>query len=110
MTGFRTQGAGQHGGHPTPLNKVFVIKDGQKSQVKNPRHTTLHFKHGDHYLVMSGGGAGVGDPAERDPEAVLMDVKNGLVSVQMAKEIYKTAIDPKKMQILKKETSQLRRA
>jgi len=109
MTGFRTQGAGQHGGHPTPLNKVFVIQDGKKRPIENPRQTTIHFKPGDHYLVMSGGGAGVGNPAQRDPAAVLMDVKNGLVSAEMARAVYKVAIDIKKMQVLEKETMALRR-
>lgn len=59
---------------------------------------------------MSGGGAGVGNPAERDPEEVLMDVKNELVSIQMAKDVYKVVIDPEKMQVLKKETLALRKA
>ena len=32
---------------------------------------------------MTGGGAGVGPAEERDPEAVLTDVRNELVSIQM---------------------------
>ncbi len=109
MSGFTTQGPGQHGGEPTPLNKVYVIQDGKKTQVKDPR-LPIQFKHGDHFIIMSGGGAGVGKPSERDPEEVLADVKNELVSVQMAKDVYKVAIDPAKMQILEKETLALRNA
>ena len=107
MSGFSTHGLGQHGGQPTPFNKVYIIHDGVKTQVKDPR-LPIHFKHGDHFLISSGGGAGVGNPEERDPEDVLMDVKNELVSIQMAKDVYKVIIDPEKMQILEDETSVLR--
>jgi N-methylhydantoinase B len=109
MSGFSTQGPGQGGGEPTPLNKVYIIHEGKKTQIKDPR-LPIHFKNGDHFLIMSGGGAGVGKPSERDPEEVLADVKNELVSIQMAKDVYKVAIDPGKMQILEKETRALRKA
>jgi N-methylhydantoinase B len=107
MSGFSTQGPGQHGGEPTPFNKVYVIREGKETQVKDPR-LPIHFKHGDHFIIMSGGGAGVGNPSERDPEEVLADVKNELVSIQMARDVYKVVIDPGKMQILEKETLALR--
>jgi N-methylhydantoinase B len=107
MSGFSTQGPGQHGGEPTPFNKVYVIREGKETQVKDPR-LPIHFKHGDHFIIMSGGGAGVGNPSERDPEEVLADVKNELVSIQVAKDVYKVVIDPGKMQILEKETLALR--
>ena len=49
-------------------------------------------------------------PPRKHPEAVLADVKNELVSVQMAKDVYEVVIDPAKMQILEKETLALRNA
>ena len=109
MSGFSTQGPGQHGGEPTPLNKVYVIQEGKKTQIKDPR-LPIHFKHGDHFIIMSGGGAGVGNPSEREPEEVLTDVKNELVSIEKAKDVYKVIIDPGKMQVLEKETRALRKA
>jgi N-methylhydantoinase B len=109
MSGFSTHGPGQHGGEPTPFNKVYIIQEGKKTQVKDPR-LPIQFKHGDHFIIMSGGGAGVGKPSERDPEEVLADVKNELVSIRMAKGVYKVAIDPDKMRILEKETLALRNA
>ncbi len=39
------------------------------------------------------GGGGYGDPHDRPPEAVLEDVRNGLVSPQQAEAIYGTVID-----------------
>jgi N-methylhydantoinase B len=70
----------------------------------------IQLKYGDHLIILSGGGAGVGRPSERDPEEVLADVKNELVSVQKAKDVYKVVIDPAKMQVLAKETLALRNA
>ena len=47
---------------------------------------------GDRLLVEIPGGGGLGNPIEREPEAVLQDVVRGLVSGDMAREIYKVAI------------------
>lgn len=38
--------------------------------------------------VVTGNGAGLGDPKKRDPEAVRQDVKNGYISAERAEEIY----------------------
>lgn len=107
MDGFFTQGLGQAGGYPTPHNKAFKISDGVQTEITEPRGRTP-FKNGDHFVVMNGGGAGVGRPEERDPQAVLEDVRNELVSIQMAKDVYKVAIDPEKLQVIEDETQRLR--
>ena len=44
------------------------------------------------YMRMSSGG-GYGDPLEREPECVLNDVEDGIVSRQEAREIYGVAIE-----------------
>ncbi|MCB1424952.1 MAG: hydantoinase B/oxoprolinase family protein, partial [Notoacmeibacter sp.] len=38
--------------------------------------------------VVTGNGGGLGDPKQRDPEAVAADVKNGLITPERAREIY----------------------
>ncbi|MEM6610290.1 MAG: hydantoinase B/oxoprolinase family protein [Pseudomonadota bacterium] len=43
---------------------------------------------GDVIRVITGNGGGYGDPKARDPEAVALDVKNGLLSAERAREIY----------------------
>ena len=43
-------------------------------------------------VVSSPGGGGFGDPLERDPEQVLRDVRDGVVSVQAALERYGVVI------------------
>ena len=64
----------------------------------------------DTYVAMSGGsaGAGVGRPEERDPEAVRMDVKNELVSIDEAKNIYKVICNHNTLEIDYESTKTLR--
>ncbi|MEZ4624581.1 MAG: hypothetical protein R2843_07275 [Thermomicrobiales bacterium] len=47
---------------------------------------------GDLVTVRSPGGGGYGDPHKRDPQAVLDDVKFGLVSIDSARNDYGVAI------------------
>jgi N-methylhydantoinase B len=47
----------------------------------------------------TGGGGGYGPPMERDPHAVLEDVKGGYVSLERAKEDYGVVISAKEMKI-----------
>jgi N-methylhydantoinase B/oxoprolinase/acetone carboxylase alpha subunit len=44
--------------------------------------------------VETAGGGGFGDPRRRDPHSVLRDVRNGLVTVQAARDVYGLDIDP----------------
>jgi N-methylhydantoinase B len=48
---------------------------------------------GDTFRVVTAGGGGHGDPHERDPAAVLEDVRDGLVSPGAAREIYGVDLD-----------------
>lgn len=43
---------------------------------------------GDTVTFLSQGGGGYGDPTRRDPEAVLWDVRRGLVSAEVARDAY----------------------
>jgi N-methylhydantoinase B len=47
---------------------------------------------GDRLVLELPGGAGMGDPAARDPLHVARDVRDGLVSVRNARELYKVAL------------------
>jgi len=38
------------------------------------------------------GGAGMGDPGERAPDLVARDVRDGLVSLENARSVYRVAI------------------
>jgi len=72
-------------------------------------HRPLTLAGGDHVVVRSAGGAGVGDPVKRDPEAVAADVANELVSVRMAREVYKVVVAPDTLDLDRAATEELRR-
>src|SRR4029453_1221678 len=48
---------------------------------------------GERVRIMTGGGGGYGPPAERDPEALRRDVREGYVSAEGARRDYGPAAD-----------------
>ena len=106
--GWHTQGKGLQGGSPSVLNKSYIIRGDEKIRVREP-HIPQNLKAGDVFVARTGGGAGVGRPEERDPEAVRMDVKNELVSIKMARDVYKVIIDPETLQVYDVATERLRK-
>jgi acetone carboxylase, alpha subunit len=50
-------------------------------------------KQGELYMISQGAGGGFGDPLERDPEAVMADLREDLVSDWTAREIYRVVYD-----------------
>lgn len=63
---------------------------------------------GDIVEVISSGGGGFGDPAQREPEKVLKDVLNGVVSVENARDIYRVDVDVENRCIREAQTEELR--
>jgi len=106
-SGWLVSGQGQQGGYPTPLNKCFIRRGDTKIPVKNP-HAVQNLKKGDILVSKGGGGAGVGNPWERDPEAVRTDVINDIVSLEAAKKIYKVKLNPDSLEIDHEATRKLR--
>ena len=62
----------------------------------------------DVWIGHSSGGGGYGDPLERDAEAVLESVFEGLLSIECAEEVYGVAINRAMMTIDFAKTKQLR--
>jgi N-methylhydantoinase B len=80
---------GRDGGHDGGPG-VVRLKGG-----RNLRTTGLQgIPDGDRWILELPGGAGRGDPATRDPALVARDVRDGLVSRPVARDVYKVAIDP----------------
>lgn len=48
---------------------------------------------GEVYMICQGAGGGYGDVLDRDPRSVIKDVEEGLVSPQLATDIYKVVFD-----------------
>jgi N-methylhydantoinase B len=59
-----------------------------------PSRYSDHVLHpGDVFSLETPGGGGLRNPRERDPQRVVNDVRNGYVTQQKAREIYRVAID-----------------
>src|SRR5437660_2550701 len=81
---------GLRGGLDGAVNGVEITApDGA---VRHVRKATQHpIAAGERVRIMTGGGGGYGPPAERDPEAVRRDVREGYVSGEAARRDYGAA-------------------
>src|SRR5262249_61407321 len=73
-------------------------------------HCMQMLEHGDEVIKLSSGGAGIGDPTEREPDAVLRDVVNEFITIEAAKRIYGVVIDAEAMTVDSEATAELRRS
>lgn len=99
---------GLFGGHDGGLNTLRLsmpdggVRDwGSKEAVAIPRGTICDSIHG--------GGAGYGDPFERDPEMVVGEVREGLLSVERAREAYGVVVAADGGGYDREQTARLRR-
>jgi len=89
--GDATHPPGAAGGQPGPLCTAYIRRSDERIPVKP--HRMYQVRTGDVVVKVSGGGAGVGNPLERDPEKVLNDVRNELISVAAARNVYGVVIE-----------------
>jgi N-methylhydantoinase B len=100
---------GAQGGTEGALNIIQLEYPGEgarrtlttKDLVQNVPTPTFYFQ-------QAGGGGGWGDPRLRPAEKVLHDARNGVVSVEKARELYGVAIDPVRWTVEEAETARLR--
>jgi N-methylhydantoinase B len=76
--------------------------------VSPSKFANIRLREGDEVVIESAGGAGFGDPFERDPQLVRQDVLEGLVGRESAKRDYGVAFD-KRLAIDEARTAALRR-
>ncbi len=90
---FASEPWGLHGGAPGRSGRAFIVrKDGAREDLPSKKMIVLH--PGDQLWEYIAGGAGYGDPLERDPAAVLGDVLDGKVSRETARESYGVVLTP----------------
>ena len=106
--GDHTHPPGAAGGENGPLCEAFIKRDG--AVVPVPSHRMVRVQTGDVVVKISGGGGGVGDPFEREPQQVLNDVRNEMVGVKSAAETYGVVIDPNRWTVDEPATARLRKA
>ncbi len=91
-------------------NEVWLRLDGREVRdLPNAKVMVQRLKVGDTFTLASGGGGGFGDPGQRDPGAVALDVAEGYVSAEEARAIYRVALSPDG-RVDGAETSRLRSA
>ncbi|MCD6445763.1 hydantoinase B/oxoprolinase family protein [Candidatus Bathyarchaeota archaeon] len=84
---------GLYGGKPGAKGEFYLVRKGKHVKLKSK--STVKMEKGDIFIARTPGGGGYGKPYERDPELVLRDVLNGLVSVESARKNYGVIIDQK---------------
>jgi N-methylhydantoinase B len=77
---------GLFGGKPGRVAQYFLRRDDKEIPLGSK--TTLQIEPGDMISFRTCGGGGYGPPFERDPSLVLLDVRDGMVSVERAREEY----------------------
>ncbi len=101
---------GLFGGRDGTLNRIELrYPDGSVYRATSKDMVT-GVPSGTIYRQEAGGGGGYGDPKERPVEVVAAEVRNGIVSVEAAREIYGVALDPETSEVDEEETRTLRGA
>jgi N-methylhydantoinase B len=88
------------------VTKKYLVEDGESREL--PWHELIPIAAGQRYIASPGGGGGIGDPFEREVEAVLLDVRNEFVSVEAAREEYGVVVDPQTLELDVDATERLR--
>ncbi len=102
-----TAPSGLKGGKRAPPYVLKIIRsDGTVIDADTNTFYTIY--KGDIVEIYSSGGGGFGDPFEREPEKVLEDVRNELISIESAERDYGVVINPDTLEIDWERTEQLR--
>lgn len=82
------------GGTDARPSNVFKVnlKTGEKTQMDQFGQVDLNDPH-ERFLALNSTGAGYGDPLERDPEKVRWDVREEIISLERARDIYGVILD-----------------
>jgi N-methylhydantoinase B len=94
---------GYHGGHAGATGLILQ----NEATPLHPKRK-IFFQKGDRVRFHTPGGGGLFPPESRDPQRVLDDVRNGLVSLEAAEQIYRVAIKNDRWQVDWDRTRQLR--
>jgi N-methylhydantoinase B len=99
---------GLYGGSPGGPSENYLNPDTDGRLL--PSKLTMTIRRGDVFRHVLAGAGGFGDPLERDPQAVLRDVRNELLSPAKAEADYGVAIDTARWSVDEAATRQRRAA
>ncbi|MEA2927973.1 MAG: N-methylhydantoinase [Hyphomicrobiales bacterium] len=88
---------GLYGGSPGQPSENYLNPDENGRLL--PSKLTMTIRKGDVFRHVLAGGGGWGDPLERNPQAVLRDVRNELLSAARAKADYGVIVDTKNWRV-----------
>jgi N-methylhydantoinase B len=93
-TGHTCAPFGLFGGLPGAVADHWIIDHATGKVVKHLKNASDTIcKSNQRWDAVTGGGGGFGDPIERDPEAVRDDARDGFVSLEAARDIYKVVLN-----------------
>ncbi len=93
-----------------PARPSYFVLDPEGAARRLPSKATVVVPAGGTISIQTPGGGGYGPPLERDPRAVLEDVRSGKVSIGRAREVYGVVMDAERWVIDEEATRGLRQA
>jgi len=106
---------GMAGAPPAQLGSMYIVRAGTKKKELYRTMDMTDMFPGDVLVTRSSGGAGWGNPLKRDPERVRLNVRDGFLSIERARDVYgvvltqKDSKNPESVAIDAKATKQLRK-
>ena len=94
------------GSSATPSKCVITASDGSEKPL--PSKVTTSVSNNEVIRTQTPGGGGWGDPKQRDPRSVQLDVLEGIISLERARDIYSVVIDANSMELDLVKTERLR--
>jgi N-methylhydantoinase B len=100
---------GLEGGAPGVSAHAFIVrKDGTREELPSKKMIVLH--PGDQLWEYVAGGAGYGDPLDRDPELVLADILDGKTTPEQARAAYGVVLTAERDAVDEPATKEAREA
>lgn len=100
---------GLFAGKDSTLNKIELHHSDGKVYKTTTKDLVESVPAGTILFQQAGGGGGYGNPHLRNAEKVAQEVRNGIISIQQAKESYGVIVDPKTFAVDVEKTSKLRK-
>ncbi len=97
------------GGKSSILNNITLKYPDGKELIPLSKDIIENIPGGTYYYQVASGGGGYGNPLERDIDAVVSDVRNGVVSLEKAKEDCGVVFQDNTFEVDKGKTDQLRK-
>ncbi|HSF03270.1 MAG TPA: hydantoinase B/oxoprolinase family protein, partial [Solirubrobacterales bacterium] len=106
---FASSPWGLEGGGPGARAHAYIVRaDGTREELPSKKMIVLH--PGDQLWEYIAGGAGYGDPLDRDPAAVLADLRDGKISAASMDTDYGVVLTPDRTAVEEVKTKERRAA